>query len=162
MSLCDAQCEICDHKQLVDSYEGWQCANCEQQYAYDEGHCIILSEAQLDLLRAPKTDQPVECREAFEKFCDLNDIYRGRHKEWHDQYELQETQLRWMGFQAAWQSRPMRESGNDAELMEEYERAKEEAVETCMGSHNSYGCGYDSGYREGIRWAIYRGEADGK
>lgn len=49
-----------------------------------------------------------------------------------------------------------------AELLEEYERAKEEAVETCLGAHNSYGCGYDSGYREGIRWALYRGDADGK
>lgn len=50
----------------------------------------------------------------------------------------------------------------DAELSEEYERAKNDAQESCMGAHNSYGCGYDSGYREGIRFALYRGKADGK
>lgn len=51
---------------------------------------------------------------------------------------------------------------DDEELLEEYERAKGESQESCTGAHNSYGCGYDSGYREGIRFAIYRGKADGK
>ncbi len=43
-----------------------------------------------------------ECRQAFEDDCAGNDVYIGRHYKFPEQYQLYETQLRWMGFQAAW------------------------------------------------------------
>lgn len=48
------------------------------------------------------TEQPDECREAFEAYCGANDLCNIRHPEYQDQYQLYETQLRWMGFQGAW------------------------------------------------------------
>ncbi len=46
------------------------------------------------------------CRRAFEDDCALNYVYASRHHKYPDQYQLYETQLRWMGFQAAWNNRP--------------------------------------------------------
>ncbi len=55
------------------------------------------------------TDNPAppmdECRKAFEADCAKNDVCNIRHRKCPDQYQLYETQLRWMGFQSAWQTR---------------------------------------------------------
>ena len=40
-------------------------------------------------------------REAFEADCQRREVYTGRHREFSEQYQLYETQLRWMGWQAA-------------------------------------------------------------
>jgi hypothetical protein len=40
-------------------------------------------------------------REAFEADCRNCEVYTGRHHEYPEQYRLYETQLRWMGWQAA-------------------------------------------------------------
>lgn len=41
-----------------------------------------------------------EKREAFEASCKKNEIYTARHHKYPEQYQLYETQLRWMGWQA--------------------------------------------------------------
>lgn len=51
-----------------------------------------------------------ECRKAFEDDCAENEVCIVRHPEFSEQYQLFETQLRWMGFQAAWNAHSMRES----------------------------------------------------
>lgn len=43
------------------------------------------------------------CREAFEKICRENDVATGRLPDYPDQYLIYDTQLRWMGFQSAWE-----------------------------------------------------------
>jgi hypothetical protein len=40
-------------------------------------------------------------REAFEVDCENNEVYAGRHCKYPEQYQLYETQLRWMGWQSA-------------------------------------------------------------
>lgn len=50
--------------------------------------------------RIPRTS--ADCRTVFEYECKTNDVYIGRHHKFPEQYQLFETQLRWMGWQAAW------------------------------------------------------------
>lgn len=46
-------CEICLKETEVSRYErygDWKCRHCGQKYAYDEGHHIVLTERQIELL----------------------------------------------------------------------------------------------------------------
>jgi len=46
-----AKCDICGHDQVVGTYSDWVCEQCGQEYEYEEGHSIVLTEAQRDCLR---------------------------------------------------------------------------------------------------------------
>lgn len=71
----EATCEICRHKQQVEKFGDWQCASCKQEYAYDEGHAIRLSDEQRCLLEEAKAIQgkikPMRVEES-ETFWALN------------------------------------------------------------------------------------------
>jgi hypothetical protein len=49
-----ATCVVCDVRQAVEKYGDWECSQCRQEYAYDEGHTIKLTTAQVNALRAAK------------------------------------------------------------------------------------------------------------
>lgn len=50
--MTKGKCEICEHvTNDVPPYGDWECESCGQQYAYDEGHKIILTEDQIIVLR---------------------------------------------------------------------------------------------------------------
>jgi len=64
-----------------------------------------------------KYDQSLnECRRYFEAYCKDIDCYAGRHQKMPDQYQLYETQLRWMGWQAAWETASQCELRSDAAI----------------------------------------------
>lgn len=50
-------CDVCGAENIVQSYLDWMCSKCGQQYEYEEGHRIKLSEKQLNLLRALLTSE---------------------------------------------------------------------------------------------------------
>ena len=51
MSHYDATCIICGHMQDVDTYGEHVCDDCGQEYEYEECHRIILTPAQIAVLR---------------------------------------------------------------------------------------------------------------
>ena len=44
-------CEICGNKFYIGTYSGDYCKKCGQQYDYDEGHFLVLSDEQREFLR---------------------------------------------------------------------------------------------------------------
>ena len=51
--MATTTCQICFHRQEVPTYDDWECESCGQEYTYEEGHILKLSEDQLTLLRGP-------------------------------------------------------------------------------------------------------------
>jgi len=45
------QCEICGSENDAELYTDWECVSCGQNYKYDEGHAIVLTEDQRALLQ---------------------------------------------------------------------------------------------------------------
>ena len=45
------KCDICDHEFTIDKYGGGCCPKCGQEYDYDEGSMLILSDEQKAILR---------------------------------------------------------------------------------------------------------------
>lgn len=52
MSHYEATCQICQIRQKVYSYGNWTCDHCGQEYKYEEGHMIVLTSEQIEILRA--------------------------------------------------------------------------------------------------------------
>ena len=46
-----AKCILCGASKHVDSFDDWTCEKCGQQYEYEEGHRIVLTEEQIEWLR---------------------------------------------------------------------------------------------------------------
>lgn len=54
------KCQICQHEQLASDYNDWMCAECGQQYEYEEGHRILLTPEQIEMLRdRPYASKPL-------------------------------------------------------------------------------------------------------
>lgn len=51
-----AQCQICGKRQEVPTQGDWNCNKCEQQYVYEDGSEIVLSEDQIQVLREQTVD----------------------------------------------------------------------------------------------------------
>lgn len=45
------KCDVCDHKFTLDRYSYGCCPKCGQEYGYDEGSMLILSDEQKEVLR---------------------------------------------------------------------------------------------------------------
>ena len=59
MKLCDVVCDICQKETIdVPIYGEWKCSFCGQYYEYNEGHMIVLSLDQLELLRSLLIQKP--------------------------------------------------------------------------------------------------------
>lgn len=53
MKKCNIICDICQKETIhVSIYGEWKCVFCGQCYEYNEGHVIVLSPDQLELLRS--------------------------------------------------------------------------------------------------------------
>ena len=44
-------CLICGGRHVVHRYSEWVCHKCGQKYEYEEGHCILLTIEQREVLR---------------------------------------------------------------------------------------------------------------
>lgn len=62
MNTYKIKCDICGSVNEVPSYADWDCHNCGQVYAYDEGHQICLTDAQWAVLRSKSRWIPVSER----------------------------------------------------------------------------------------------------
>jgi len=47
-------CNLCGAERIGESYSNWTCSSCGQQYIYEEGDMLQLSEHQRNLLRADR------------------------------------------------------------------------------------------------------------
>jgi hypothetical protein len=98
MGTYTAKCDICHAENEVPNYGDWACSQCGQRYEYDEGHRILLTDAQLQTLRSrwipvserlPEDDQ--QCltvdKNGVQRVARFDAIGDGERHSWYEEQE---------------------------------------------------------------------------
>lgn len=55
-----SECTICGKTIQHETYDDFKCPKCGQEFIWDEGHQIVLTDSQMELLRAAYRQQVIE------------------------------------------------------------------------------------------------------